>query len=435
MTMTIYAVNTPLMGAYSTINQIDSTTISPPINAESNAKTEDNVAAEGNNTGLLTQNVLETLKKVGFNVEQMSENETGAVQNFVQSLYQSLALRLAENNSLITQNDSATVVDSSLIAGGTNFKYTIDFSDANLGDYLPDVKANLKKALDNIGQFIRSDAVFNLKVSGKYKDANVLAETDSTMTQATLHQKQSIDTSFVSDSLYQYELNPNATDAHLLINLARIGEMSFSGEPVPDKFDLTSILTHEVLHGLAFTGTLGNPNTDLRTKYDGLVDMQDGTPFFVGENAKKANAGNPVPLASEKSGYGSAYYHVAIPADLMSESIKKGEVKTISPLDIAMLEDIGIPLAETENNAPNVAKIQNGYDRPNAGLQNLIGSIKQNNELQTYFDHLAQAFSSQSQSMTSTGVNLPDFLTQLADNIERNASFHSAVGSLVSLSV
>jgi hypothetical protein len=186
-----------------------------------------------------------------------------------------------------------------------------------------------------------------------------------------------------------------------------------------------------VLHGLAFTGTLGNVNTHLRTKYDELVNMQDGVPFFVGENAKKANAGNPVPLASEKSGYGSAFYHVAIPADLMSESIKKGEVKTISPLDVAMLEDIGIPLANKAVPSLGIAKIQNNYNTPSAGLQNLIGTIKQNNDLQTHFDNLAQVFGNK---FTSKAITLPDFLTQLAANIENNASFHSAVGSLISLS-
>ena len=426
--MTISAINTPSLGTYSLTNQVDSAATDTLID---NTNTKVSLPETSNNAGLLTQNVLETLKSVGFNIEQLSENENGAVNNFVQSLYQSLTPRTIEN-TVVSQSDSLSIIDNTSISGGTNFKYIIDFGDSNLGDYLPDVKANLQKALDNIGQYIRSDAVFNLKVSGKYKDSNVLAETDSTMTQATLHEKQSIDTSFVSDSLYQYELNPNSADASLLINLVRIGDMSFSGKPEPDKFDLTSILTHEVLHGLAFTGTLGNVNTNLRTKYDELVNMQDGVPFFVGENAKKANAGNPVPLASEKSGYGSAFYHVAIPADLMSESIKKGEVKTISPLDVAMLEDIGIPLASTQTLAPSIAKMQNSYNKPSAGLQNLIGTIKQNNDLQTNFDNLAQVLGNKSTS--STVVKLSDFLTQLAANIESNTSIHSAVGSLISLS-
>ncbi|MCX7077409.1 MAG: hypothetical protein NTZ45_11750 [Methylococcales bacterium] len=429
--MTLSAINMPSIGAYQAANQVDSTGTDTLIDTKNNTSTGVFQPNTSNNTGLLTQNVLETLQNVGFNVGQLSENENGAVQNFVQSLYQSLMPRVLDN-SVASQSDSNSILDSTFVSGGTNFKYTIDFSDASLGDSLPDVKANLQKALDNIGQYIRSDAVFNLKVSGKYKDSNVLAETDSTMTQATLHEKQSIDTSFVSDSLYQYELNPNSADASLVINLARIGDMSFSGKPAPDKFDLTSILTHEVLHGLAFTGTIGNVNTNLRTKYDDLVSIQDGLPFFVGENAKKANLGNPVPLASAKSGYGSAYYHVAIPSDLMSESIQKGEVKTISPLDVAMLEDIGISLVNNGNEIPSVAKTQNGYNNSSVGLKGLIGTIKQNNDLQTNFDNLAKVFGHKFTS--SSAVNLPDFLTQLAANIESNTSFHSAVGSLISLS-
>ncbi|MEI8237296.1 MAG: hypothetical protein WCG11_09030, partial [Methylococcaceae bacterium] len=421
--MTLSAINMPSIGAYQATNQVDSTGTDTLIDNQNNTTTEVFQPNVSKHAGLLTQNVLETLQNVGFNVSQLSENENGAVQNFVQSLYQSLMPRI-NDNSVASQSDTNSILDSTLVSGGTNFKYTIDFSDASLGDYLPDVKANLQKALDNIGQYIRSDAVFNLKVFGKYKDSNVLAQTDSTMTQATLHEKQSIDTSFVSDSLYQYELNPNSADASLLINLSRIGDMSFSGKPTPDKFDLTSILTHEVLHGLAFTGTIGNVNTNLRTKYDDLVSIQDGVPFFVGENAKKANAGKPVPLASEKSGYGSAFYHVAIPTDLMSESIKKGEVKTLSPLNVAMLEDIGISMANTGNATSSIEKTQNGYTNPSVGLKGLIGTIKQNNDLQSNFDNLAKVFGNK--FISSSAVNLPDFLTQLAANIENNTSIHSA---------
>ena len=253
--MTLSAINMPSIGAYQATNQVDSTGTDALIDTQNNTTTEVFQPNASNNAGLLTQNVLETLQNLGFNVGQLSENENGAVQNFVQSLYQSLMPRVLDH-SVVSQSDSNSILDSTSISGGTNFKYAIDFSDANLGDYLPDVKANLQKALDNIGQYIRSDAVFNLKVFGKYRDSNVLAQTDSTMTQATLHEKQSIDTSFVSDSLYQYELNPNSADASLLINLSRIGDMSFSGKPTPDKFDLTSILTHEVLHGLALRARL-----------------------------------------------------------------------------------------------------------------------------------------------------------------------------------
>jgi hypothetical protein len=36
--------------------------------------------------------------------------------------------------------------------------------------------------------------------------------------------------------------------------------------------------------------------------------------------------------------------------------------------------------------------------------------------------------------ISSSAVNLPDFLTQLVANIENNTSIHSAVGALISLS-
>ena len=45
---------------------------------------------------------------------------------------------------------------NSLISGGDGFKYTIDVSDANLGEYLPNVIDSLKTAFANIGQYNHS---------------------------------------------------------------------------------------------------------------------------------------------------------------------------------------------------------------------------------------------------------------------------------------
>lgn len=390
-------------------------------------------------TGSLTKNVLETMQNMGFNTASLSADDKQVLQNFVQSLYKALAPSDAPSPSSVgspidTSSTSVNAVNTiktginTLISGGNSFKYTIDVSDANLGEYLPNVIDSLKTAFANIGQYIHSDVVFNVKVIGQNTSNDILAEADATMTEASTQTQKVIDTSFVSDVTYKSELHPNSPDANLFINLGRIGDMSFKGESSPDKFDFTSIITHEILHGLAFTGAIGNAATPLRTKYDELVMMQNNKPYFVGVNAQKANAGNPVPLVPESAGNGSAYYHVDVQGDLMAETIKKGQVSTISPLDIAILQDVGIPVVPNTGLPP---KAQIAYDSPSNSLQKLIGAVQEANTLNANFDRFMLTFTDKTSS--SAPIKLQDFLTQLALNTVNNNSLQNTVGSYLSI--
>ena len=400
--------------------QSTAASVNTPVSVSSNLASIDS-------TGSLTQNVLDTMKNMGLNTTSISTDSNQVLQNFVQSLYKALAPVGAVNSN----NPTNTVkTETNLrISGGDGLKYTIDLEHANLGDYLPNVIHSLKTALDNIGQYIHSDIVFNIKVIGQNTSAGILAQTDATMTEAITQSEQKlIDTSFVSDVTYQSELHPNTPDANLFINLARIGEMSFTGTPVPDKFDFTSIITHEVLHGLAFTGALGNTATPLRTKYDELVMMQNNMPYFVGINAQRANGGNPVSLVPESAGSGSAFYHVNVEGDLMAETIQKGQVSVISPLDIAILQDVGVPVV---NNATLPPKAQIAYDSPNNSLQKLIGAVQEAHTLNQNFDHLILTFTDK--NSVNAPIKLHDFLSRLALNTLNNNTLQNTVGSFMSV--
>jgi hypothetical protein len=118
--------------------------------------------------------------------------------------------------------------------------------------------------------------------------------------------------------------------------------MSFSGKPVAGKYDFVSILTHEILHGLAFTGNLDSNGE--KTPFDALVSMENGAPVFTGARAKALNANKPIALEPETVGNGSAYYHLTLENDLMSDTFGKGEVRSISALDLAILEDLGLSI-------------------------------------------------------------------------------------------
>ena len=245
--------------------------------------------------------------------------------------------------------DPSIQVPSTTISGGTNLKYAVDFSHANLGSNLANVEANIKTALDNIGQYISSKVVFNLDVFTEKTTPKILAETSATMVGTTAANGVTQTTKFLADSATGIESSPNTADASLYINLAMLNQMSFSNAPVSDKYNLTSILTHEILHGLAFTGNLDQGQGSAKTPFDALVSNINGSPVFVGAHAESVYGNTAVPLEPISAGPGSSYYHVAVANDLMSDAIGKGEVRTISSLDVAMLQDLGLSIVGVPN--------------------------------------------------------------------------------------
>lgn len=81
-----------------------------------------------------------------------------------------------------------------------------------------------------------------------------------------------------------------------------------------------------------------------KTPFDALVSMENGAPVFTGARAKALNANKPIALEPETVGNGSAYYHLTLENDLMSDTFGKGEVRSISALDLAILEDLGLSI-------------------------------------------------------------------------------------------
>jgi len=243
----------------------------------------------------------------------------------------------------ITVSDPTAPAIPTILSGGTNLPYSVDFSGANLGSNLANVEANVKTALDNIGKYVSSKTTFNLQILTEYTSAQTLAESNGTMIRvADKNGATQTTTTFIADSISGTN-SYTGMDATIYINLANLNQMAFNGAPTANQYDLTSILTHEILHGMAFTGNLGTMN-DEQSPFDSLVTMQNDLPVFTGSRAKAENGNNPVPLVSAEAGDGSAYYHVALANDLMSDSLGKGETRTISPLDVAMLQDMGLTI-------------------------------------------------------------------------------------------
>ena len=336
-----YAANVNNLQVYGNSAQ-EKVTISHGISGVNIANNVETVAFDGN------------LSDYNYSVKRgsvvVTDNATGATTAVINVSYDTNGTQLQFANKTLNATWNAygvtvtdpTVPNSADISGGTNFKYSIDLSSAKLGTYLSDVQNALKISLENIGHYLSTKVPLQVQILTERVSAKVLAETSATLENISGANGVTQTTAFLADSLQGKDTNSGQDDLTLYINLTDINQMSFSGKAVAGKYDFVSILTHEILHGLAFTGNLDTNGA--KTPFDALVSMQNGSPVFTGAHAKALNANQPIALEPESAGSGSAYYHLTLGNDLMSDTFGKGEVRAISALDLAVLEDLGLSI-------------------------------------------------------------------------------------------
>jgi hypothetical protein len=232
-----------------------------------------------------------------------------------------------------------------------HFAYTLNWSafSSYAGTVETSIQTCLTKALTNIGTFFNAKGSLDIQVLPENTNTSVLAEASGAMVPVsssisnTAH-GASQTTEFLAESQTGTDANGTQADATVYINMADLNKFNLNPNiaPTSSQYDLTTILTHEMLHALGFDGTIGSSTTQMTT-YDTYVVSKNGTPYFTGPAAESVYGG-PVPLAPVSAGSGSAYYHVALSSDLMNDSIGAGQVKTISKLDLAILQDLGAPV-------------------------------------------------------------------------------------------
>ncbi len=135
------------------------------------------------------------------------------------------------------------------------------------------------------------------------------------------------------------DANGPAPDINVTVSAAYIDTLFYDAsgqQAVPSgRLDALSVLTHEVGHGL------GLLYLDDST-YAANVRLGDAS-TFVGGNAVRVYGG-PVPLDSSEG-------HVTVAGDLMNPTISAGTRRAIGDLDLAMLQDIGAPIATARADA------------------------------------------------------------------------------------
>jgi len=162
-------------------------------------------------------------------------------------------------------------------------------------------------------------------------------------------------------------------DVHILVTTdpSQLAAIYFNpdpaaGGPVPaGEYDAVSLFLRELAYGLGFD-TMTTTNADaaagLETALDRYVQTSPGGytanigPDLVGEKelvgpATEAAYGGPVPLVTPEPGYNEANVHVgntptlAGSTDLMGVTQNVlGQSLSISPLDLAIMQDAGVPI-------------------------------------------------------------------------------------------
>ncbi len=109
------------------------------------------------------------------------------------------------------------------------------------------------------------------------------------------------------------------------------------------KFDALSIFAHELGHILGFRSNLDSSGAPIQsgflTSYDKYIGNPGGASLkLTGVHAMEVRGG-ALPLAA------SGPAHLDIGGDLMATSLGAGLIKTVGVLDVAVLQDLGLPVS------------------------------------------------------------------------------------------
>lgn len=157
-------------------------------------------------------------------------------------------------------------------------------------------------------------------------------------------------------------VDPNGTTSEITVTLTRLffntnsSYLGLSSTVPTGRFDAVSVLTHEMTHGIAFTGYMERSDfsgstvapSGFYSDYDTQLVSIDSKPYFGGKVAQIIYGG-PLPLYAST---GSAIYHTdstaaALKNDLMAPVATNGVRVGLSDYDLAIYRDLGLPVNKT----------------------------------------------------------------------------------------
>jgi hypothetical protein len=152
--------------------------------------------------------------------------------------------------------------------------------------------------------------------------------------------------------------NGDAPDGILNINTDP-GAFTWRADPdapvAGDRYDGLTVMAHEIGHVLGITGFhthVGGGRVEdggRDTAYDSFVTETDDGAFVFDGPAARATNGGPVDLGRLDP------YHLAEPDMLMASAIGRGETRDVSDAELAMLQDMGAPVALAAADASPIA--------------------------------------------------------------------------------
>jgi hypothetical protein len=224
------------------------------------------------------------------------------------------------------------LIRSSILAAGAYWDYYLGGHDVNL-----DVVVRIDDAIDRAtgrskaSSFIRNNGVYDVYEQGAAAEIRTGVDPNG--------DEPDIEIVLNPD----YLLNELWFDSDPLLRLAPVP---------PDRTDAVSVFMHELGHAFAFNGWMdgltGAMPADYQSVFDELIHVQEGNFYFMGEKAVEVY-GSPVPLS-----YGNISHVGNLPprpgSDLIPDLMNgivfyRGSRYYISPLDRAMMADLGLPVA------------------------------------------------------------------------------------------
>jgi hypothetical protein len=227
---------------------------------------------------------------------------------------------------------------------------TISISDATgaLAPYDAAIRQSVSAAWDMWASHFTRAAPIEVEIIYRPSNPGVLASAGSTIevfTGQTFDGRRITQSGVASELITGLDPNGAAVDARINLSVDP-GRLVFRDSPddaMPrDKLDALSIFAHEFGHVLGFRSALdsnGAPTQSFITNYDKLVTgLTANSLQFTGQNAVAAKGGN-ISLAS------SGPAHLGAAGDLMASSLGAGQTKLVGVLDLAVLQDLGLPVS------------------------------------------------------------------------------------------